>query len=77
MQAFLKQYFLSRIFLERLISVIGMIIVVIIARDFAVFFLTAFLCAYLFHEAAQWTQSHLHTLAKKIPKQFTETVLWL
>lgn len=77
MQAFLKQYFLSRIFLERLISVIGMIIIVIIARDFAVFFLTAFLCAYLFHEAAQWTQSHLHTLAKKIPKQFTETVLWL
>lgn len=77
MRDFLKQYLLSRLFLERLISVIGMIVIVIIARDFAVFFLTAFLCAYLFHEAAQWSQEHLHTLAKKGPKQFRESILWL
>lgn len=77
MRDFLKQYFLSRIFLERLVSVIGMVIIVIIARDFAVFFLTAFLCAYLFHEAAQWSQDHLHKLAKKSPKQFSESILWL
>lgn len=77
MRDFLKQYLLSRMFLERLISIIGMIIIVIVARDFAVFFLTAFLCAYLFHEAAQWSQTHLRTLAKKSPKQFQKTILWL
>lgn len=77
MRDFLKQYLLSRMFLERLISIIGMIIIVIVARDFAVFFLTAFLCAYLFHEGAQWSQTHLHTLAKKSPKQFQKSILWL
>lgn len=77
MRDFLKQYLLSRVFIERLVSIIGMIIIVIVAQDFAVFFLTAFLCAYLFHEAAQWSQSHLHTLAKNSPKQFRESILWL
>ncbi|MBP7773744.1 AI-2E family transporter [Candidatus Gracilibacteria bacterium] len=77
MRDFLKQYLLSRVFVERLVSIIGMIIIVIVAQDFAVFFLTAFLCAYLFHEAAQWSQSHLHTLAKNSPKQFRESILWL
>jgi predicted PurR-regulated permease PerM len=77
MRDFLKQYLLSRVFIERLVSIIGMIIIIVIAQDFAVFFLTAFLCAYLFHEAAQWSQSHLHTLAKNSPKQFRESILWL
>ncbi|MBP7806142.1 AI-2E family transporter [Candidatus Gracilibacteria bacterium] len=77
MRDFLKQYLLSRVFIERLVSIIGMIIIVIVGQDFAVFFLTAFLCAYLFHEAAQWSQSHLHTLAKNSPKQFRESILWL
>ncbi len=77
MRDFLKQYLLSRVFIERLVSIIGMIIIVMVAQDFAVFFLTAFLCAYLFHEAAQWSQSHLHTLAKNSPKQFRESILWL
>lgn len=77
MRDFLKQYLLSRMFLERLASFIGIIIIIIVARDFAVFFLTAFLCAYLFHEAAQWSQTHLHTLAKKSPTQFKKTILWL
>jgi predicted PurR-regulated permease PerM len=77
MRDFLKQYFLSRMFIERLVSIIGMICIIVVVRDFAVFFLTAFLCAYLFHEAAQWSQNHLHTLAKKIPKQFRENILWL
>jgi len=77
MRDFLKQYLLSRLFIERFISIVGMVVVVIIARDFAVFFLTAFLCAYLFHEGAQWSQNHLQTLAKKSPKQFRETILWL
>lgn len=77
MRDILKQYLLSRVFIERLVSIIGVIIIIVIVQDFAVFFLTAFLCAYLFHEAAQWSQSHLHTLAKNSPKQFRESILWL
>lgn len=77
MRDILKQYILTRMFGERLASVLGMIIIMIFAKDFAVFFLTAFLCAYLFHEAAQWSTSHLQELAKRSPKQLKPSLLWI
>lgn len=77
MRDFLKQYILTRMFGERIVSIIGMILFLFIARDFAVFFLTAFLCAYLFHSAAEWSQEQLHKLTKKNPKQFKPSLLWL
>jgi hypothetical protein len=77
MRDFLKQYILTRFFAEKVISVIGMIVIIIIAADFAVFFLTAFLCAYLFHEGAKWSQIQLHALAKKNPLQLKHFILWL
>lgn len=77
MRDILKQYILTKMFGERLISVLGMILIVIVAKDFAVFFLTAFLCSYLFHEAAQWSMKHLHGLAKRSPKQLKPSILWL
>lgn len=56
MRDFLRQYILTRVFAEKVISVLGMILIIFITMDFAVFFLTAFLCAYLFYEAANWSQ---------------------
>jgi len=67
MRNFLKKYILTRIFAERLISIIGMIIMVWIIKDFALFFLATFLCAYLFHGALEGAQKELITLAKKSP----------
>ncbi len=77
MRDFLKQYILTRIFGEKLISVIAIIVIIFVGRDFAIFFLTAFLCAYLFHEAEKWMSSHLKILAKKSPQQFQPSILWL
>lgn len=68
---------MTRAFGERVASVIGIIIIVLVIQDFVVFFLAAFLCAYLFRLTTEWTQDHLHTLADKSPKQFKTSILWL
>ena len=77
MRNFLKKYILTRIFAERLISIIGMIIMVWIIKDFALFFLATFLCAYLFHGALEGAQKELITLAKKSPWVIRWGLLWL
>lgn len=77
MRDFLKQFVLTRMFSERIASIVGIIVLIAIARDFAVFFLTAFLCAYLFHSAAEWSQKKLHQMSKKSPKHMKSWLLWL
>jgi predicted PurR-regulated permease PerM len=75
MRDFLKQYIFTRTFGERLFSLMSIIIIFIVMKDFAIFFLATFLCAYLFHEATEWSQKHIHWLAKKGPKQFSPLLL--
>lgn len=77
MRDFVKRYLFTRTFAERVASVMGIILIILVAQDFAVFFLTAFLCAYLFHQAAKWSQSHLRNLAEKTPKHISRSLLWL
>lgn len=77
MRDFVKQYIMTRMFGERITSVLGIIIIILLIQDFVVFFLAAFLCAYLFRLATEWSQSHLHTLAEKSPKQFRSSILWI
>jgi predicted PurR-regulated permease PerM len=77
MRDFVKQYIMTRAFGERVASVIGIIIIVLVIQDFVVFFLAAFLCAYLFRLTTEWSQNHLRTLATKSPKQFSSTILWI
>lgn len=77
MRDFLKQYIWTRMFGERLVSVLTIIVIILVARDFAIFFLTAFLCAYLFREAEKWLGFHLKLFAKKSPKQLQPSILWL
>ena len=77
MRDFIKQYIMTRAIGERVASVIGIIIIVLVIQDFVVFFLAAFVCAYLFRLTTEWSQNHLRTLATKSPKQFSSTILWI
>jgi predicted PurR-regulated permease PerM len=77
MRDFVKQYIMTRAFWERVASVIGIIIIVLVIQDFVVFFLAAFLCAYLFRLTTEWSQNHLRILATKSPKQLSSTILWI
>ncbi len=77
MRQFLKDFILTRSFIERLISIIGIITIIWVMKGFATFFLAAFLCAYLFHEATMWWQKHLIKFEKKAPKEFSKFLKWL
>lgn len=77
MQDFLKKYILTRVFAEKIISIAGILIIVLIIQDFVVFFLAAFLCAYLFRLATLWTQGHLLGLSEKSPRHFKSSLRWL
>jgi multidrug efflux pump subunit AcrB len=55
----------------------GMILFLIIARDFSVFFLTAFLCAYLFSSTTEWFQEKLQILEKRSPKKLQKFLSWI
>jgi len=77
MRDIIRQYILTRTFAERIVSIIGMLLFLLIARDFSVFFLTAFLCAYLFHSAAAWSQEKLQKIAKNSPQKIGDIFLFL
>lgn len=77
MRDFVKQYIMTRIFAERIVSIVAIIIIVLIIKDFVVFFLAAFLCAYLFRLAMEWSQNHLQKLSEKSPKQLRSILMVL
>lgn len=77
MRDFLKQYILTRIFAEKIVSLIGILIIIFVIKDFAVFFLAAFLCAYLFRLATEWSQGHLLSMAEKKPRYIRNFLTWV
>lgn len=76
MHQFFSQYILTKTSVERLVSCVLIICLILIAREFAVFFIATFLFAYLFHEAAQRTQTKLVIFSKKCHKSLKKIVLW-
>lgn len=76
MRDFLKQYILTRIFAEKIVSIVGVLIMIFIIKDFVVFFLAAFLCAYLFRLATEWSQGHLMRIAEKSPRPLRKSLNW-
>ncbi len=76
MRELLQKYLFSRRFWERVFSVVGIIAILAVGKDFIVFFITTFLCAYLFHETAQWIQIRLKNYLKKAPKLLQPLLEW-
>lgn len=77
MREFIYRHIFTRTFAEHLFSFIGIVFILMLGKDFLVFFLTAFLCAYLFHEATQWSQIQIIHLTKKTPKYLSPLLLWI
>ena len=77
MREFVRTYIMTRMFGERIASIAGIAVIILVVQDFVVFFLAAFLCAYLFRLATEWSRDHLHTLAEISPKQFKSIILWI
>lgn len=77
MREFIYRHIFTRTFAEHLFSFIGIVFILMLGKDFLVFFLTAFLCAYLFHEATQWSQIQIRHLTKKTPKYLSPLLLWI
>lgn len=68
MKDFLQNHILTRRFGGHLFSFVGIIVILYICRDFAVFFLTAFLCWYLFQIIAKWSEKYIRKLITRSPK---------
>lgn len=74
MRDFVKQYIMTRIFAERIASIIGILIIILFVQDFVVFFLAAFLCAYLFRLTTEWSQNRLEKITQKSPRYLKSTL---
>lgn len=68
MQKFLSQFIFTRAFIEHAVSFLGIVCIVLIGKDFLVFFLTAFLCASLFGSSSRFIHLFLSKNHHKIPK---------
>lgn len=77
MRDFFQRYIFTRSFAEHAFSFLGIIVLIVIGQDFLVFFLTAFLCAYLFHESSKWSQVWLKKAATRVYNKHIKSSLLL
>lgn len=77
MRDFLKQYILTRRFAQHVFSALGIIAIIYIGQDFIIFFLTAFLCGYLFQSGSKWCKKVLQKWSKKAPNWIGKILQWM
>ena len=69
MRDFLRRYVFTQNFWEHVFSCIGILLILYVCKDFVIFFLTAFLCGYLFQDISRWSQKKIHHFTERTPKK--------
>lgn len=77
MKEFLQKYIFTQRFWEYLFSFVGIVAIVYIAKDFLIFFLTAFLCGYLIQSISRWLRRKIQLTIPKSPKKIRWILSWI
>lgn len=71
---YFQKYIFIRSTIERFISIIIIITLILIGREFALLFISTFLFAYLFHAFASETKNYIHTYTLQCDKKYKKTI---
>lgn len=77
MRDFLQKHIFTQSFLQHLFSAVGIIAIVYLSKDFVIFFLTAFLCGYLFQAGSKWCRTIIKKYSENAPKHIKTVLLWI
>lgn len=77
MREFIKQHIFTPSFAKHLFSALGIIAIIYIGKDFVIFFLTAFLCGYLFQSGSKWCRKILQKWSLGAPNYLKWLLHWI
>lgn len=77
MKEFFQKHIFTRRFGEHIFSAVGIVAILYMSKDFVIFFLTAFLCGYLFQTSSQWCRNTIRKHALKYPKKVKNFLTWI
>lgn len=77
MRDFIKRHILTQSFGQHLLSGLWIMAIIYISKDFVIFFLTAFLCGYLFQSISKWCRKILQKYSLHAPRYIKWILSWV